>query len=345
MSLRPVYNPPNPWASTHSEWLEAPPPLRLEVFEEEAKSFISTNDSPDVGFRHSCNPYRGCTHACAYCYARPSHQYLGYGAGTDFESKIVVKLNAPELLRAEFMRESWKGETLVMSGNTDCYQALEAHYKITRRCLEVCVEFCNPVSIITKSALIRRDIDVLSELNRRAPLHVSVSMAWADDAMARLMEPGAPPPSARIESIRALADAGIQVGVGVAPIIPGLNDGQIAEILKRAHGAGARWAFRTMLRLPAEVKDVFLHTLEVRFPSHAKKVVSLVKQERGGKLYNSDWGKRMSGEGPLWKAADDLFDTVAAKLGMNDLDEEAGHFAAFKDQKTFRRPGEQMNLF
>jgi DNA repair photolyase len=345
MSLRPIYNPPNPWASTHSEWLEAPPPARLEVFEEEAKSFISSNNSPDVGFRHSCNPYRGCTHACAYCYARPSHQYLGYGAGTDFENKIVVKLNAPTLLRQEFMRKSWEGETLVLSGNTDCYQALEAHYKLTRQCLEVCVEFHNPVSIITKSALIRRDLDLLVELKKRARLHVSVSLAWADDAMARLMEPGAPSPSQRLEAIAALSGAGIDVGVGVAPIIPGLNDGQIAEILKRAHAAGARWAFRTMLRLPAEVKDVFLHTLEERFPSHAKKVISLVKQERGGQLYNSNFGKRMSGEGPLWKAADDLFDTMVQKLKMNPLDEEAGNFSTFKNQKTFRRPGEQMDLF
>jgi DNA repair photolyase len=163
--------------------------------------------------------------------------------------------------------------------------------------------------------------------------------------MARLMEPGAPSPTQRLEAIRELSRAGIEVGVGVAPIIPGLNDGQIAEILKRAHAAGARWAFRTMLRLPAEVKDVFLHSLEERFPSHAKKVISLVKQERGGQLYNSNWGKRMSGEGPLWKAADDLFDTMVQKLGMNQLDEEAGHFATFKDAKTFRRPGEQMDLF
>jgi DNA repair photolyase len=345
MSLRPVSNPPNPWSATQNEWLEAPPPAKLEVFEEEAKSFISTNDSPDIGFRHSANPYRGCTHACAYCYARPSHQYLGYGAGSDFETKIVVKTNAPALLRAEFMRPKWRGEAIVFSGNTDCYQALESSYKLTRECLGVCAEFRNPASIITKSALIRRDIDVLSALNQRARLHVSVSIAFADDAMARLMEPGAPPPSARFEAIRELSKAGIAVGVGIAPIIPGLNDGQIAEILRQAHAAGARWAFRTLLRLPSEVKDVFIQALEERFPSHAKKVLSLVRQERGGQIYNSEYGKRMSGQGPLWEAADGIFKAMVSKLKMNQLDEEAGSFAVFRHQKTFQRPGEQMGLF
>jgi DNA repair photolyase len=345
MSLRQVYNPPNPWAEEEREWLEAPPLAQLEVFEEEAKSFISTHDSPDLGFKHSANPYRGCSHACAYCYARPSHQYLGYGAGTDFETKIVVKTNAPKILRAEFMRPKWQGEALVLSGNTDCYQALEASYKLTRHCLEVCDEFRNPVSIITKSALIRRDIDVLSSLSKKAALHVSMSIAWADDDMARLMEPGAPSPSARFETMRALSQAGISVGVGIAPIIPGLNDGQIAEILKRAHDAGARWAFRTMLRLPAEVKDVFIHSLEERFPSHAKKVLSLIRQERGGHLNNSQFGKRMNGEGPLWEAADGIFKAMVSKLKINQLDEEAGNFAVFKNSKTFQRPGEQINLF
>lgn len=345
MSLRPVYNPPNPWSSTHSEWLEPAPPARLEIFEEEAKSFISTNQSPDIGFRHSANPYRGCSHACAYCYARPSHQYLGFGAGTDFETKIVVKINAPKLLHDEFMKPKWRGEPLVLSGNTDCYQALEASYQLTRECLKVCARFRNPVSIITKGALIRRDIDVLSDLNKVAKLHVSVSLAWADDAMARLMEPGAPPPSARLEAMRELSQVGIAVGVGIAPIIPGLNEGQIAEILKLAHAAGATWAFRTLLRLPAEVLDVFVHTLEERFPTHAKKVFSLMKQERGGQLYNSEFGKRMKGEGPLWEAADGIFKAMVKKLKMNQLDEEEGSFAVFEKAKTFRRPGEQMGLF
>ena len=345
MSLRPVYNPPNPWSSTSREWLEEPPLAKLEIFEEEAKSLISSNDSPDIGFRHSCNPYRGCSHACAYCYARPSHQYLGYGAGTDFETKIIVKTNAAKLLRAEFMRPKWQGEPIVFSGNTDCYQALEASYQLTRDCLKVCAEFQNPVSIITKGVLIRRDIDVLSELNRKTRLHVSISIAFADDAVARLMEPGAPPPSARFEAIRALTEAGIPVAVGVAPIIPGLNDGAIAEILERAHAAGARWAFRTLLRLPAELKDVFIHTLEERFPSRAKKILGQLKEERGGKLYDATFGKRMQGQGPLWENADGIFKVMVKKLKMNQLDEEAGNYKAITQAKTFRRPGEQLGLF
>jgi DNA repair photolyase len=342
--MRPVHNPPNPWASTHSELLEAPPLARLEVFEEEAKSIVSSNDSPDIGFRHSINAYRGCTHACAYCYARPTHQYLGYGAGTDFDSKIVVKVNAVELLRQTFMRKSWDGDTIVFSGNTDCYQALEASYKLTRGLLETCAQFKNPVSVITKSALVRRDIDVLKDLAQNAHAHVSISCAWVDEGMARKMEPGAPPPKARFEAMQALSEAGISVSVGVAPIIPGLNDSQIPEVLKRAHDSGARKAFHTLLRLPAEVKDVFFHALKERFPTHAKKVEGQIRLTRKGDLYNSKFGERFVGSGPTWDMAKNLFDVTCAKLGMNLLAEEAGNYAVVRKLKTFQRPGEQLNL-
>ena len=344
MPLRPIYNPPNPWSSTESEWLEAPPPARLEVFEELAKSIVSTNDSPDIGFRHSINAYRGCTHACAYCYARPTHQYLGYGAGTDFETKIVVKTNAVALLREAFMRKSWDGETIVFSGNTDCYQALEASYKLTRGLLQTCAEFHNPISMITKSALVRRDADVLAELAKHARAQVSISIAFTDEAMARKMEHGAPPPKARFEAMRALAKAGVPVSVGVAPIIPGLNEGQVPDILKMAADAGARNAFYTLLRLPAEVKDVFFHALEERFPTHMKKVEHQIRLTRGGELNNSQFGKRFSGEGATWEIVRDLFEVTCSKLGLNKLDEEAGNYAAFKGVKTFQRPGEQLNL-
>ena len=345
MTLRPVYNPPNPWESVHGgEFLEGIPRAELKVFEEQAKSFISTNDSPDLGFRHSANPYRGCTHACAYCYARPSHQYLGHGAGTDFETKIVAKLNAAELLRQEFLRPKWTGEVLVLSGNTDCYQPLEASYKLTRGCLEVCASFRNPLSIITKSPLIVRDTDLLQQLTRDARVHVNLSCAFSDDAMAAKMEPGAPPPSRRFAAMEKLARAGVSVGVGLAPIIPGLNDGQIPEILQRSRDAGARFAFRTMLRLPAEVKDVFFHTLEEQFPTHAKKVRNLVMDARDGQLNNAQFGKRFSGSGPLWRATDELFELSCRRLGLNSLDEEAGMFDDFKNAPaTFVRPG-QMEL-
>jgi len=231
---RRISNPPNPWESVHAEWLGEPPEAELEVYEEEAKSIISENDSPDVGFRFSVNPYRGCFHACAYCYSRPTHQYLGWGAGTDFDRKIVVKVNAPELLRKEMMRRSWKGETLVFSGVTDCYQPLEAVYEITRRCLEVCVEFRNPVGIVTKGALVKRDVDLLSRLARESEAMVYVSVPFADDAAGRAMEPHAGLPSQRLETIAVLSEAGIRTGVAIAPIIPGLNDSDIAPVLARA---------------------------------------------------------------------------------------------------------------
>jgi DNA repair photolyase len=345
-SLRPVFNPPNPWLSQHSELLEPAGPATVHIWEQEAKSFLNANSSPDVSFKWSGNPYRGCAHACAYCFARPTHQYLGYGAGTDFETQLVVKINAPSLLRQELNRPSWKGEVIVFSGNTDCYQPLEASYGLTRACLELCLDYHQPVSIITKGALIRRDVDLLAQLSRVATVHVNVSIAFSDDGMAKLMEPGTPSPTARFETIRQLAAAGVSVGVGIAPVIPGLNESQIPAILEKASAAGARFAFRTLLRLPAEVEDVFIHTLEERFPTHAAKVLSLMKQMRGGKLYDSQWGQRMVGSGANWQAADDLFKLSCKKLGLKYLTEEAGHFDDFKKTAaTFRRPKLQGDLF
>src|SRR4051812_45457415 len=270
--VRPVANPPNPWSSTHVEWLEEPPPAALSIFEEDAKSVLSENDSPDVGFRYSVNPYRGCLHACAYCYARPSHQYLGWGAGTDFDRKIVVKRNAPELLRRELSRPRWQGDVIAFSGNTDCYQPLEATYELTRRCLEVCLDFQNPVSIITKGALIRRDVQLLADLARRAGAHVHMSVAFADDDMARKIEPYANRPSNRFEAMRRLADAGVSTGILIAPVIPGLNDSDIPVLLERAKAAGASRAGLTLLRLPAEVLPVFDERIEAAFPDRAQRI-------------------------------------------------------------------------
>lgn len=211
--MRPVSNPPNPWNSTHVDWLGDPPPARLTVFEEDARSILSENDSPDVGFRWSVNPYRGCFHACAYCYARPTHQYLGFGAGTDFERRIVAKVNAAALLEQAFNRRSWLGERIAFSGVTDCYQPLEAHYGLTRSCLEVCARFRNPVGIITKGALVRRDVDVLQQLHRTAAVRVHLSIPVADDDTARIIEPGASLPSQRFAAMEALARAGVPVGL------------------------------------------------------------------------------------------------------------------------------------
>ena len=332
-------NPPNPWNEIETEWIDAPPVTQLEIYEEQAKTILSENDSPDVGFRFSLNPYRGCFHACAYCYARPSHQYWDFGAGTDFERKIIVKTNAPEKLREAFMKKSWSGELIAFSGNTDCYQPLEASYKLTRRCLETCLEFRNPVGLITKGALIRRDIDVLIGLKRHASVSVNLSIAFADDEMARKIDAGAPSPSARFAAMRALADAGIPVGVGIAPVIPGLNDSQVAEILERAKENGATRAFRVMLRLPSEVKPVFLERIREAYPDRADKVLHAIQEMRGGALYQSEFGSRMVGEGPRWQAVDWLFQVTCRKLGLNQTENHP------EAAKTFHRPGAQMELF
>ena len=275
------------------------------------------------------------------CYARPTHQYLGWGAGTDFDRKIVVKTNAPELLRSELMRKSWKGETIVFSGVTDCYQPLEAVYGITRRCLEVCAEFRNPVGIVTKGALVRRDVDVLSRLAHEAEAVVYVSVPFADDAMGRAMEPNASLPSQRIETIATLSEAGIRTGVSVAPVIPGLNDSDMASVLSRARAAGARSAFLTLLRLPAEVLPVFEERLQEAFPDRAARVWSNLEQTRGGKRNDHRFGARMEGVGPRWAAIEQLFEIECRRLGINEEPHGEKRRTA-----TFRRPaGAQRGLF
>jgi DNA repair photolyase len=336
---RRVSNPPNPWDSIHAEWLGEPPPAELEVFEEDAKSILSENDSPDIGFRFSVNPYRGCFHSCAYCYARPTHQYLGWGAGTDFDRKIVAKVNAPVLLRAEMSRRSWKGDTVVFSGITDCYQPIEATYSLTRRCLEVCADFRNPVGIVTKGALIRRDADLLARLAEEADCGVWISTTFADDPTAKLVEPGASPPSQRFETMRVLARAGVRVGVAVAPVIPGLNDSHIAEILQRARDHGARHAFLQPVRLPAEVLPVFEERVAEAFPQRANRIWSAIQQIRGGKKNESQFGLRMTGRGPRWAAIKTLFEAECRRLGLNAEDPERHH------RSTFRRPTAQGSLF
>jgi DNA repair photolyase len=339
---RPVANPPNPWLSEHRDWIGAPPPARLEVYEERAKTILSGNESPDVPFRWSANPYRGCFHGCAYCYARPTHQFLGFGAGTDFERRIVVKLNAPELLRREFAKRSWKGEHIALSGNTDCYQPLEASYRLTRGLLEACRDFANPVGIITKSVLVRRDLDVLAALARQGLVRVSVSIPFLEDDMARAIEPYAPAPSDRFEALRALSGAGVPAGVGVAPVIPGLNDSQIPGILERAKECGATHAVRTPLRLPAEVKDVFLPRLREAYPDRHDKVVHALRELRGGGLNEPRPGARMEGRGARWAAIEDLFDIQCRRLG---LDRGGGETADAVPRGPGDRPRGQLPLF
>ncbi|MCZ6598315.1 MAG: PA0069 family radical SAM protein [Planctomycetota bacterium] len=317
---RPSSNPPNPWESTNVEWLGPPPEAKLEVYEERAKTVLSRNDSPDVPFTWSVNPYRGCYHACAYCYARPTHQYIGFGAGTDFDRRIVVKTNAPECLRRELSRRGWKGEPVTFSGVTDCYQPLEASYELTRRCLEVCLELENPVAIITKSALVRRDADLIAELHRRAGAGVFVSIPFADDAVGRRIEPAASSTAQRFATVRALASRGIPTGIAIAPVIPGLNDSDIPALLERAAAAGAERAFLILLRLPAEVLPVFRERLVEAFPERASKVFSALREMRGGRLDASAYGERMRGHGPRWEAIRRLFEIHCDRLGLSHGD-------------------------
>ena len=315
--MRPISNPPNPWLSTHVEYLDEVPPAELHVYEERAHSALSENDSPDIGFRFSVNPYRGCQHACAYCYARPSHQYLGFGAGTDFERRIVVKTNIAELLALELARPSWKHETIVFSGNTDCYQPLEASYALTRRCLEVCRARRTPVGIVTKSTLVRRDSDVLAALARGPGASVFVSIPFLDEETGRLVEPGAPSPRRRFETLKLLSAAGIETGVAIAPLIPGLNESDIAGILGAARAAGATKAFLTLLRLPAEVLPVFRERLASAFPERARKVENALREMKQGAWNRSAFGERMRGSGPRWDALERLFEIQCRRLGLN----------------------------
>src|SRR5438477_615489 len=333
MVPRPISNPPNPWLSTEVEYLEEIPPAELEVYEDHTREILANNDSPDVGFSWSVNPYRGCFHACAYCYARPTHEYLGLGAGTDFERKITVKPDAPRLLREAFDRRSWQGELVVFSGVTDCYQPLEASYRLTRGCLEVCAEYRNPVGIITKSPLIERDLDVLQELQRNARVSVSVSVPIWDREHAHAIEPYVATPRRRMKTIERLAAAGLKVGVNVAPVIPGLSDADIPRILEAAHAAGARRAGFVFLRLPGSVKQVFEQRLRETLPLRADRVLNRVREARGGKLYDSRFGIRGRGDGQYADAARALFDATVKRLGMNE------GFQAEVREDTFRRPG------
>lgn len=317
--MKPVANPPNPYTSRHAEWLEPPPPARVEVYEETARSILSENDSPDLPFRWSVNPYRGCQHACAYCYARPYHEYLELGAGTDFDTKLVVKTNAPELLAAAFSRKSWRREAVNFSGVTDCYQPLEAGWLLTQRCLGVCLEYRNPVMVVTKGYLVVRDAELLAELNRRAGATVCISVPFASDKTARKIEPQAPPPSRRFAAIRRLRQSGVPVGVLVAPVIPGLSDSEIPEILEQAADAGATSASFVALRLPSSVQPVFWERLKQSMPLRADRIEKRIRDIRGGELTSAALGRRMTGEGVYWDGIRRLFEVSAARFGLTRL--------------------------
>ena len=337
-AMKSVSNPPNRFESIQREYLEPGRRIELQVFRDHTREILSRNESPDLPFRWSLNPYRGCFHACAYCYARPSHEYLGFGAGTDFESKLVVKPDAPTLLRRVFEKPTWKGEYIVFSGNTDCYQPLEAKHRLTRACLAVCAEYRNPVAIITKSALVVRDLDVLATLQREAWVQVYFSIPFADDDTARKVEPQAPSITKRFEALKTLSEAGISTGISIAPIIPGLNEDDIPELLTRAKAAGATAAACIPLRLSGSVESVFLERMEQAFPDRIHKITNRIREIRGGKLTESAFHERHHGVGTYWRMIERLYEVSRRRAGFADEEREI--------PDTFRRPrGEQTSLF
>lgn len=301
-----------------SEGEEDPPPRQTQYFRDDTKSIITRNNSPDVGFETSLNPYRGCEHGCIYCYARPTHEYLGFSAGLDFESKIVVKMDAPELLREELASPRWEPQTLVMSGVTDPYQPIERKLRITRSCLEVLAEFRNPVAIITKNRLVTRDIDLLRKLTDYKAVAVNISVTSLDQKLQRVLEPRTSTPDARLETIRQLRTAGIPVGVMVAPIIPGLTDHEVPKILEACGKAGAQFAGYTIVRLPWAVATLFEQWLEEHFPNRKEKVLGRIRHLRGNRLNNSDWHTRMTGEGIFAEQIASLFELGCRRAGVGE---------------------------
>lgn len=317
---------------------EERPSRKTEFFRDATKSIISRNSSPDVGFETSLNPYRGCEHGCIYCYARPTHEYLGFSAGLDFESKIMVKEDAPRLLEAELASPKWEPQTLVLSGVTDPYQPIERKLQITRKCLEVLAKFRNPVGIITKNRLVTRDVDLLRELAQFDCVAVNISITSLDVDLQRVLEPRTSPPKARLEVVRQLRDAGIPVGVMTAPIIPGLTDHEIPALIEAAAAAGAQFAGYTVVRLPWAIAPLFENWLEEHFPDRKEKVLGRIREIRGGtKLNKSDFGSRMKGEGIFAEQIKTMFMVACRRAGFRGRPKLS--------TEHFRRPNEQLKLF
>ncbi len=300
------------------ETLDGPPVrLRTTVTEERPKSILTFNQSPDVPFDRSVNAYRGCEHGCIYCFARPTHAYLGLSPGLDFESKLFMKPDAPELLERELSAARYSPRTIAIGTNTDPYQPIERRYQIMRRVLEVLERAGHPVGIVTKSNLITREIDILSRMAARNLAKVAISVTTLDPKLARIMEPRAPTPPRRLEALRQLAAAGIPTSVMVAPIVPAINDAEIQRILDAAKAAGVEGAGYVLLRLPLEVRDLFKEWLMANFPDRYRHVFALVRQMRGGKDYDAQWGKRMTGSGPYAWMIGRRFEQACARLGLN----------------------------
>jgi DNA repair photolyase len=297
---------------------EAPEPIKTEVTFERPRTIITRNDSPDISFDQSINPYRGCEHGCFYCYARPTHAYLGLSAGLDFESRLFVKEGAGALLTRELAQPKYRPRVIALGSNTDAYQPIERQYRVTRSVLEVLAEARHPVGIVTKSNLILRDLDLLTAMAADNLVKVFVSVTTVDRTLARRMEPRAPTPERRLEAIERLAAAGVPVGVMAAPIIPAVNDDEIETILTRAYAAGAREAGYVVLRLPLELRESFREWLAVNFPDRLQRALSLTQSMHGGKDYESQWGRRMAGSGPYAWMIGRRFEIAAKRLGYRE---------------------------
>lgn len=339
----PQINPPNRFERLQVEPdPDAPeeerPHPRTQFFYDASESILSKNDSPDVGFAYGINSYRGCEHGCSYCFARPYHEYLGFSSGLDFETKIMVKLRAPELLRQALTAPRWQPQPLAMSGATDCYQPAERKFRLTRGCLEVCAELRHPIFIITKNALVTRDLDLLRELARHQCIAVHISVTTLDAELGGRMEPRASRPQARLRAMQELSAAGIPVGVMVAPVIPGLTEHEMPAILDAAAAAGARRAGCVLLRLPFAVKDVFTQWLDDHHPTKKARILDRMRALHGGKLYHSEWGTRGTGRGIFADQLSAMFDVAARRAGLNQE-----HFEL--STAHFRKPGEQLGLF
>ena len=315
------------------------PQLKTVFFKDDSKSVVSKNDSSDLYFNLSFNPYRGCEHGCIYCYARPTHEYLGFSSGTDFETKIMIKDNSPALLEDFFNKKNYQPEIIMFSGNTDCYQPIERILKLTRKSLEVCLNYRNPVSIITKNSLILRDIDILSELAKLNLTSVMLSVTSLNKELVRKMEPRTSTPERRLMTIQELAKTKIPAGVNIAPVIPGLNDEEIPDILHEASLHGASFAGYTILRLPLAVKDLFIDWLNREFPDRANKILNRIRDIRGGKLNENEFGKRFKGESEFAETIMKLFKLSCRKnnIALSRMNLSTQHFS--------RNTTHQLDLF
>lgn len=316
----------------------APPPVPTRFYDDNSRTILSHNDSPDIPYNYSLNPYRGCEHGCVYCYARPTHEYLGFNAAEDFESKIMVKRRAAEMLEAELRKPSWQPQHINLSGNTDCYQPAEGRLKLTRACLEVLAKYRNPVSIVTKNFLVTRDRDILGAMAQLDLAAVIVTITSLDPELTRTMEPRTSTPERRLAAIEILAKAGVRVGVLIAPVIPALNDREIPAIVEAAAERGATFGSMQLLRLPLAVKPIFVDWLERERPLAKERVIAHIKDVRDGKMNNSAFGARMRGAGPQAEAIETMFRVAAKRAGLNQdtWDLSTAHF---------RRNESQFDLF